>query len=1091
MRCSKCGSDNRQGRKFCSECGAPLAATCAKCGATNEPNEKFCGECGAGLGQIAATKDLEVTPIAISSSGERRHLTVLFCDLVGSTEIAALLDPEEWRELVASYHGAAAEAISRYGGHVAKYLGDGVMAFFGYPEAHEDDAERAARAGLAILEAVSKLNQQSSHPKIAVRVGIDSGAVVVGTGAGKDADIFGDAPNVAARVQTAAEPGAVLITAATHRLLSGLFMVEEHRAQGLRGVAQRVDLYRVIRPSGMRGRLAAAAAVRGMTPFINRDEELRLLLNRWERAREGEGQVVTIVGEAGIGKSRVMQQFRDQIAADRHTWLECSTSALFQNTPFYSVAAMLQETFHLHTNQNAEHRLGALEASLATAGLNLEEAVPLIASLLELPAGTKYPPSSLPPDQQRKKLLAALVAWTIGFAKAQPLVMATEDLHWADPSTLELTQLLVEQSATVPLMLLHTARPEFRAQWPLRAHHTQITLNRLSAHHVRMMIGQVAAQKALTEETVSAVVERTSGVPLFVEELTRVVLESEVGKLTGREIPATLHDSLMARLDHLGPAKEVIQVGAVIGSEFSYELLHAVHPMTDAELQVSLRELIDTELLYVRGIVPDATYQFKHALIRDAAYEALLKSRRRELHHKVACTINEKFADIKEAHPEVLARHWTEAGATEQAIAEWSRAGNAASAQNAFKEALDNYEQALAVVSSLPESPDRTRRELELRRSEIAVLNVTNGYAAPETIEAVERAIALAEKAGDPRTLVNLLTSRGSTLTVSGDLRSAGAILDRALELALVQSSPANLAYVHMQQNLVRFFRGDLECAEEHFRAWLTLFDDPVLKQAVLRTGVNVAINGLHFGGLTAYLLGRADVARERQRQMLALARTAGPFEVANSEYCAATFMIHLRDYEQAEALAAHALELAEKHHFPNPAARSRCNLGRARAHLGQPTEGAAMIQQGIARVREIGTRMGLSGTISGLAEAQGLAGDIAAALETVEVALTVLPDELVYQPDTFRLRGELHLQQRQRELAEADFRDAISLARNMSAKAWELHATMSLARLLRDTNRRDEARAKLAEIYNWFTEGFDTADLKDAKALLDGLATE
>jgi class 3 adenylate cyclase len=486
----------------------------------------------------------EVEPRDGRLTGERRHLTVLFCDLVGSTAMAAQLDPEEWRETVAGYHRAAAEAITRFGGYVAKYLGDGVMAFFGYPEAHDNDAERAARAALAILDAVSKLNADPARPKLSARIGIDSGAVVVGQGAGKDADVFGDAPNIAARVEAAAEPGTALITSVTQRLVSGLFVVEDRGAQALKGIERPLQLYRVVRPSGMRGRFAAAAAAGGLTPFIGREDELRLLMNRWDRVREGEGQVVTIMGEAGIGKSRLVQRFREEIAANPYTWLECATAPFFQNTPFYAVADMLQQSFHWDGNQNVEQRLAALEASLALAGIKPNEAVPLIAPLLELPVGAKYPPTSMAPDQQRKRLLATLVAWTFGAAKAQPLVIATEDLHWADPSTLELTQILVEQGATARLLLLYTARPEFRAQWQPRAHHTQITLNRLSAVNVRAMVGEVAAQKALSEETIATVVERTSGVPLFVEELTRSVLESGA-RLSGREIPVTLHDSLM------------------------------------------------------------------------------------------------------------------------------------------------------------------------------------------------------------------------------------------------------------------------------------------------------------------------------------------------------------------------------------------------------------------------------------------------------------------------------------------------------------------------------------------------------------------
>jgi class 3 adenylate cyclase len=686
MRCSKCGSDNRQGRKFCANCGAPLMVTCPKCGASNQPDERFCGECGAELAEVAGPKAPEVTTIAVSSTGERRHLTVLFCDVVGSTEIAARLDPEEWRELVASYHQAAAEAITRYGGHVAQYLGDGVMAYFGWPEAHENDAEGAARAGLAIIETVSTLNQQSTNPKISVRVGIDSGAVVVGAGAGKDADVFGETPNIAARVQTSAAPDTVLITGATHRLLSGLFLVEERGAQQLKGVANPVELYRVLRPSGVRGRLAAA---RGLTPFVGREEEFCLLLNRWGRAREREGQLVFLVGEGGIGKSRLLAEFHDRIRDTPHIWMESAGEQFFENTPFHAITEMLSQWLELQGGANPDDRAERLERALDSAGLKAEEAAPLIADLLQLPVRERYPAITLNPEQRRRRLLAALTGWVFGAAKLQPVVMVVEDLHWLDPSTLELVGLLAEQGVMAPLMLMCTARPEFHAQWPIRSHHTQITLNRLSASNVREMIALVAARNALASESVEAVIERTGGVPLFVEELTRAVLESGTVRPSAREIPVTLHDSLMARLDRLGPAKEVLQIAAVIGREFSYDLLHAVHPIADEDLKRALSTLTDAELIYVRGMAPDATYQFKHALIRDAAYYALLKSRRKDLHRLIAQTISEKFQALKAAQPELLAHNWTEAGETDRAIAEWSRAGEVAKARGAFKEALE------------------------------------------------------------------------------------------------------------------------------------------------------------------------------------------------------------------------------------------------------------------------------------------------------------------------------------------------------------------------------------------------------------------
>jgi tetratricopeptide (TPR) repeat protein len=957
------------------------------------------------------------------------------------------------------------------------------MACFGYPEAHDNDAERAARAGLAILDAISKLNEQPTHPKLSARIGIDSGAVVVGAGAGGDADVFGDTPNIAARVQAAAAPGSVLVTAATHRLVSGLFVVEDRGAQTLKGVERPVQLYRVVRPSGVRGRLEAAAAARGLTPFVGREDELRLLMNRWERALEGEGQVALIIGEAGIGKSRLVQRFHEQIAGTPHTWVEAATGAFLQNTPFYAVTEMLRKLLAWRGDESAEEQLTQLETRLELAGLKPAEALPLIAPLLNLQIPAKYLPPVLSAEQQRRRLLATLVEWALGAARMQPTVISIEDLHWADPSTLELIQLLVEQGATSQLLLLYTARPEFHAPWPPRARHTHITLNRLSSGNVRTMVGEVAAQKALSEETIATVLERTGGVPLFVEELTRAVLESGSARLTGHEIPVTLHDSLMARLDRLGPAKEVLQVGAVIGGEFSYELLHAVHPFAEEDLQGALRKLADAELIYVRGIPPEASYTFKHALIRDAAYEALLRSRRRDLHRLVASTINEKFPALRDTHPEVLARHWTEAGEIEPAIAEWCRAGKAGEARNAFREALESYQQALAELIVLPETPERDSRELELRRSVYSMLYVTRGWAAPETADAVERTAKLAEKSGNLTQLVNLIIRRGFTAYFSGDLPAAGALADQALELALRKGSPARVGMAHAFQLITRHSRGDLAGAEEHCTAGLKFFDDPGFSQVPGATIGTFAI-----ASWNAWMLGRADVAREREAQMMAAANGNNPYEVAWSGYYAAALRILTREHEKAEALATRALELSEKNQFPQIAAHSRCVLGRARAQLSHATEAIALINQGIASLLEGGLRLRTPTYTAFLAEAQQSEGAIVDALATIEQALRANPDALTHRPETLRIRGELRLKTGQPELAEADFCESIALAQRMSAKAWELRATTSLARLIDKQGRRDEARSMLVEIYGWFAEGFDTADLKDAKALLDEL---
>ncbi|MGA9725292.1 MAG: adenylate/guanylate cyclase domain-containing protein, partial [Candidatus Binatus sp.] len=505
MRCTNCDTDNPSTNNFCAKCGNALAQHCAKCKAENPPTSDFCGKCGASLSELVALQPV-ASPELISAApgpapaGERRHLTILFCDLVGSTEMQHQLDPEESREIVAGYQRAVAASVERFGGQVAKFLGDGVMAYFGYPQAHDNDVERAVRAGLEILDSIKALNARGDRPKLSARIGIHTGSVVVGAGGGTDADIFGDAPNLASRVQSAAEPDTLVISADTHRLVAGMFVVENRGAHDLKGIAQPVGLYRVIQPSGVRTRFHSSG--RALTPFIGRDEELRLLWNRWERLLDGEGQVVLIAGEAGIGKSRLVEQFHERLAGTPHTWVECASAPYFQNTPFYSVTDMLQQGFALRGDESAEEKLNQLERNLELSGLKPAEAAPLIAPLLNLAVPEKYPPLLLSPEQRRKRLLAALAAWTFGAARAQPMVIVLEDLHWVDPSTMELLQILVDQGATAALLLLYTARPEFRAPWPMRAHHAQVTLSRLHSRQVREMIAGFAASGVLGSEVI-------------------------------------------------------------------------------------------------------------------------------------------------------------------------------------------------------------------------------------------------------------------------------------------------------------------------------------------------------------------------------------------------------------------------------------------------------------------------------------------------------------------------------------------------------------------------------------------------------------
>ena len=872
MRCSKCGSDNRDGAKFCKKCGTPLGTKCATCDTLNPPDAKFCDECGTALTGDVSDKEAGVVPavIGLSTSGERRHLTVLFCDLVGSTEIAGQLDPEEWREVVAGYDRAAAEAITRFGGNVAKYLGDGIMAYFGWPEAHDNDGERAARAGLAILEALQKANNMSTGPKLAGRVGIDSGAVVVGAGADEDADVFGETPNIAARLQATATPGTVLITAATHRLISGLFVVDALGPRALKGITTPLQVFQVLRPTGVRGRLQSA---RGLTPFVGREEELRLLLSRWQRAREGEGQLAFVVGEAGIGKSRLVAEFRERIRDTPHIWMESAGEEFFENTPFHSIIEMFSQWLELQGGGDAQEQCERLEGALASAGVKVSEIAPLIADLLQLRAGERYRALALTAEEKRRRLLTALSEWILGAARIQPLVMVSEDLHWLDPSTLELLQLLAARGASVPLMLLYTARPEFRVPWPMRTHHSQMALNRLSSRDARKMVAGVAAHTAIATEKVEAVVERTGGVPLFVEELTRAVLEGSNERIASQEIPATLHDSLMARLDRLGSAKETIQIGAVIGGEFSYRLLHAVCPMSEKDLQASIQSATDAELIYVRGMAPDANYLFKHALIRDAAYGALLKSRRTELHSRIAKVLRQQFSERATSAPELLAHHYTEAGLFKEAIPCWQRAGQLAIERSANTEAISHITKGLELIKLLPDGPERIQQELALQTILGPAFIAAKGYAAPEVERTFERARALCGRVDDTLQLFSALYGLWWFHFAAAKLETARSQAEELLEFAERQGDRVLLVTAHRALGYTLYNQGEFSIACAQFEKAMAIYASQLHSEAGRYGGTDPGVGCLCFDAMALWHRGYPDRALQQVNEAIRLAQ--------------------------------------------------------------------------------------------------------------------------------------------------------------------------------------------------------------------------
>src|SRR5580693_6376169 len=618
-------------------------------------------------------------------SAERRPITVMFCDLVGSTSIAAKLDAEDWRNLVNAYLDEATGAVTGLGGHVLKKLGDGLMALFGYPQAQENDAERAVRAALAIQRALAELNARNvgrRAPQLIARIGLESGQLVVDAAG----EVFGEAPNVAARVQAVAEPGSILITAAVQRQTAGLFVAEDRGAHALKGVAAPETLYRIVRASGAGRR----SGQRALTPLVGRKEELDLLSRRWERARKGEGQVALVVGEPGIGKSRLIEEFRARLGETPHTWTEWSSSQLLQNTPLHPIAEYGRQRFG--ADLPAEQRLVDIENALHLVGLDAVAYAPLLAPMLDIPL-PKERAANFAPEELRRRQLAAMTAWILAAARTQPVVLAFEDLHWADPTSLDLMRALAERGAQAPLLIIATARPEFRPPWSVRSHHSAISLSPLDRVQIAKMVRELSAHHVLPRDIVEGVSERTGGVPLFIEEVTRLLLER--GEQGGTQaIPPTLQQSLAARLDRLGSARETAQIGSVLGRGFSYALLQSVAGLDEGALRSALERLARADILFVEGHGAQANYRFKHALIQDAAYDSLLKSRRQALHAQAA----EILRDSASPEPEAIAHHFTQAGLDDLAIEWWGRAGDQALRRSAFQEAISHLGRAIAMA---------------------------------------------------------------------------------------------------------------------------------------------------------------------------------------------------------------------------------------------------------------------------------------------------------------------------------------------------------------------------------------------------------
>jgi len=1051
------------------------------------------------LDAIAALGAAEATSApapAAAGGAERRQLTVMFCDLVGSTPLATRFDPEDLREIVGAYHRCVSDTVARFAGFVAKYMGDGVLVYFGYPEAHEDDAERAVRAGLAVIEAVDKL---AGPEKLNVRLGLASGLVVVGdligAGAAQERGVVGETPNFAARLQALAAPGALVIADSTRRQIGQLFEIEDLGLRALAGFAEPQRAWCIAGESGVLSRFEALRSE--ATPLVGRDEELDLLLRRWQQAKAGEGRVVLVSGEPGIGKSRLSAALSSRIQGEPHTRVRYFCSPHHQDSALYPFIVQLEHASGFARDDTTDGKLSKLQAllSLGTPGNEIE----LLAELLSLP--NTAADLNLSQQRKREQLFETLLRQLETSALSRPVLMVFEDAHWIDPTSRELLDLILNRVSRLPVLLIVTFRPEFQHGWSGQSQVTVMALNRLGGHDGAALVEHLAGNAGLAREAVDEIVERADGVPLFVEELTKAVLESgdpsdrvaavlAASPSPALSIPATLHASLIARLDRLGPsAKEVAQIGAILGREFGYDLIEPVAHRPAVELTVALDRLEAAGLLFCRGIAPQSSYLFKHALVQDAAYSTLLRGRRQELHARVAAALEEHFGDLVQRQPELLAHHLTAAGDIERAVDQWLKAGRHAGGRLAHAEAIAHLERGLGLLGSLPETPARDAREIELQLA-LGVSSITvKGMTSPVVRQTYARAHELAERGGDERQLFEALYGRWQNIGASGMAVAARPLSDKLLQVTARGADDGLRLQAHHSAWTTRWVSGELAEAYAHTREGCRLYD-PERHASHRHTygGHDPGVCAHMTGGQTEWVLGYPDRAAASTGEGLALAdRIAHPF----SREVALEYAILLRVNRGEPELGLTYLSAATALRAEQRVASVIDPLffqGAVQIAQGAPADAAASLREGFAPGR-LGTLWRPWGLCL-LAQALTLQGSHDAALATLAEGFERIEasGERTWQAELHRIHGLVLRAQNQLDEAQASLQRALHVAQTQQAKSLELRAATSLARLWGEQGRRVEALESLAPVYGWFTEGFDTADLKEAKALLDQL---
>ena len=1057
-------------------------------------------------GDVLRTSQAGTKP-APRDGAERRQLTVMFCDLVGSSALSARLDPEDLRVVIGAYHACIAEVIARNEGVIARYMGDGVLAYFGYPQAHEDDAEQATRAGLALVDAVANL-QTDIGAELQVRVGIATGMVVVGDltgeGAAKEQGAIGETPNLAARLQALTEPGTVLISESTHRLTDGHFEDRNLGPVALKGWVEPLPAWQVLGATGVESRFEAQHKTR-LTPLIGRDEEFELLLRRWQHAKRGEGCVVVLTGEPGIGKSHIALALEERLQSEPHITLRHFCSAHHTNSALYPFIRQLERASRFERSDSPAEKFAKLEALLMRSGADADRVVAPLANLLSLPLNDRYHVPEMSPQKRKEMTLAALLAQFGSLAARQPVFVIFDDVHWADPTSLELLTVTLEQVQRLPVLMLITARPEFTPPWPGHAHVTAVSLTRLNRNDGAALIDRVTAGKTLPKEVMDQILARTDGVPLFLEELTKTVLET--GLLQERDdhyvlshplpsmaIPTTLHASLMARLDRLAPVREVAQIGAVVGREFSYELLSTVAGLPKEALEEALAQLVRSELVFCRGQLPQAVYTFKHALVRDAAYSGLLRSRRAALHATIADAFEQRFPEIVEAQPETLAHHLTEAGLFEKAEAYWLQAGKKAAMRSANLEAIAHLQRGIEASEHLPDGGRKDRLELHFQFALGTCLIATQGPASNKAMATFARARELCERLGDPPEQLQVMFWLTTASVIRGELPLAQETIAALLHLADARGDRPALLNAMRGQAMIRLFMGHLTGAHEVIERAVAAFDASSEEDrlAARAAGQDAGVADLALMSWALWLLGQADTAMTRIGGAIQRADTIShPHSQAYACYYASILHALRGELVTAQRYAERCIALSEEHGFRQWSGLAHAIRGICVTLVDPSSSALEEIRLALDEYRGAGYQLGITALYVLLCPAFLSSHNCEAALELIEqgLATTSSNSERIFEAELYRLKARALLVRGAPDAkAEAQLLldQALATAKGQHAKALELRAAMDTAELWIDQGRRKAALGLLAPVYAWFSEGFDTQDLKQAKALLE-----